>query len=305
MFHVKHFNMNEQITQCPVCKNEKFEPFLTAEDHFLTKEKFEICGCSSCGFRFINPRPPKEEIGRYYQSEAYISHNASEFNLLTTIYKAARFLAIRSKYALIKRHAKGTRLLDIGCGTGEVLKYCKSRGFYVQGVEPTGTARKFAVENNGLDVKATLGELDPGAEPFNCITLWHVLEHIHELDASMEQIKGMLDPEGTLIIAVPNCDAMDAQAYGRYWAAYDVPRHLYHFTKETFQKFAENHGFVLKKTVPQKMDSYYVSLLSEKYKTGKSNYLTAFVNGFISNYAAKTKGYGHSSLIFLLSVKKM
>jgi 2-polyprenyl-3-methyl-5-hydroxy-6-metoxy-1,4-benzoquinol methylase len=305
MFHVKHFNMNEYLSTCPVCGGNQFHPYLEVTDHFLSGEKFSICSCSSCGFRFINPRPTSQEIAKYYQSEAYISHNASGFNLVTTMYKLARFFAIRGKYRLIKSRSNGKRILDIGCGTGEVLKYCRQKGYIVQGVEPTDAARKFANESNGLDVRSSLKELGKPLVSYNCITLWHVLEHIHDLNINLVQIREMLDKDGTLIIAVPNSNSMDAREYGEKWAAYDVPRHLYHFTNETIHLLAEKHGFVVEKIVPQKLDSYYVSLLSEKYRSGRSNLLMAFYHGFRSNFVARRMGYGHSSLIFLLSLKKV
>jgi 2-polyprenyl-3-methyl-5-hydroxy-6-metoxy-1,4-benzoquinol methylase len=297
--------MKEFLDNCPVCDNDTFEQFLPVKDLFLTKEDFTIMACSSCGFRFVNPRPGIMEIGRYYQSDAYISHNSSGLSLFNAAYRIARHFAIRGKNNLIKRNTKGNRLLDIGCGTGEVLKFCKSQGFIVQGVEPTETARRVAMENNGLDVKETLAEIVAAGSMFNCITLWHVLEHIHDLNTTLDQIKSLLDKNGTLIIALPNSNSYDAGLYGNFWAAYDVPRHLYHFTQETFLRLAGKHGFVVEKILPQQMDAYYVSLLSEKYKTGKSNFPMALINGFRSNRVAKNPGLGHSSLIFLLSAKKM
>lgn len=297
--------MNEKLNICPVCEQNTNEQFLLVEDHFLTKEKFLICRCLSCGFKFINPRPANNEIGKYYQSEQYISHNSSRFNLLSFTYRIARYFTIRGKYRLIKTSSNGTKLLDIGCGTGEVIKYCKEHGFTVQGVEPTKSAREFAIEKNGLDVKASLEEVSLIPTRYNCITLWHVLEHIHDLNSTLTLVKSLLDPEGALIIAVPNSDSYDAKVYGEFWAAYDVPRHLYHFTKDTMKILAQKHGFTIQKMVPQKLDAYYVSLLSEKYKNGHANYFMAFINGFRSNREGKNNGSGHSSLIFLLTHKKV
>ncbi len=296
--------MSENLNNCPVCNNISFVPFLSVKDHFLSQETFMICSCTSCGFRFINPRPGQAEIGKYYQSTEYISHNAAGFSLINSLYKIARYFAIRTKYQLILRTSSGKKLLDIGCGTGELLRYCGDHGFEVSGVEPTEPARKFAIEQNRIDVKESLQELVKGGVRHNCITLWHVLEHIHNLNETLVQIKELLDKNGSLILALPNCESDDAQRYKEYWAAYDVPRHLYHFTKGTLEKIADKHGFVVTETIPQKLDSYYVSILSEKYKRGSTNYISAFFSGWRSNRQAKKTGSGHSSLIFLLSLKK-
>lgn len=294
--------MSEYLEKCPVCGKDEFPPFLIVKDNFLSKETFTICCCSFCGFRFVNPRPTKKEIGRYYQSDEYISHNAKGYNPTNIIYKIARFFAIRAKYSLISTATKGTRLLDIGCGTGEVLAYCRKKGFAVQGVEPSASTRNLAISQKKLDIKETIEEI--GSGQFDCITMWHVLEHVHDLNQTLDQIISMLKPEGKLIIALPNSDSPDAKEYKEFWAAYDVPRHLHHFTSKTFQALVNNHGLTIDKILPQKLDAYYVSLLSEKYRSGKSNYLKSVCRGFCSNLAANSSGLEHSSLIFLLSAEK-
>ena len=145
----------------------------------------------------------------------------------------------------------------------------------------------------------------PGGDgTIDCVTMWHVLEHVHDLNETIESVKRVLNPEGIFLVAVPNSNSWDAQKYDKYWAAFDVPRHLYHFNAETMQKLVTNHGFKIRKIIPQKLDAFYVSLLSEKYKTGKSNYLKSLVFGFWSNYMAGKHEIGHSSQIFVLSMKK-
>lgn len=295
----------EMITSCPLCGGKEFEQFLTVQDHFLTGESFLICRCNACGLKFVNPRPTNEQIGKYYQSDQYISHNSSGWSLFNWVYRVARHFAIRQKFNLVRHNTKGVRLLDIGCGTGELLKYCKRRGYVVQGMEPNELPRQYAIEHNGIDVKSSLSELSCGGEGYDCIMLWHVLEHIHLLNETFDNIKNLLDKDGRLVIAVPNHESFDAKYYNSYWAGYDVPRHLYHFTRDTITRLADKHGFAVQKVFPQKMDSYYVSILSEKYRRGTTNIFSAFINGWKSNHFAKRADMGYSSMIFLLTHKKV
>ncbi len=273
-------------------------------DLFLSRETFQVVECRECGFRYLNPRPCSDEIGRYYQSEEYISHDAKKGDLFSRAYRLARRISIRRKYTVVSRTAKPATLLDYGCGTGEFLRYCQMKGVKVTGIEPNEKARNFAIEQYGIPVIASLAGLDPAAGLYDCITLWHVLEHVHDLDGTLEKITRILTPGGTLVIAVPNCLSGDARKYGEFWAAYDVPRHLYHFTPGTLRRLMERHGFTVQQTLPQKLDAYYISLLSEKYRSGTNRYFNAVLSGIRSNLLAKREGWGHSSIIFLLSAKK-
>ena len=296
--------MEEKLTHCPVCKQTRFSLFLEVKDHFLSGENFIIQQCDACGFRFVNPRPVKSEIGRYYQSDDYISHGVKRRDLVSRVYRLARIFSIRHKFSIVKKYCKPGSVLDIGCGTGEFLAYCRSKGFQVSGVEPNEQARNFAKDENKIPVAGQLDSSAGGAGSFNCITMWHVLEHVHELDETIGQIKRLLSPGGVFIAAVPNSNSWDAVKYGPYWAAYDVPRHLYHFTEPAMRMLAEKWGFEVKTVLPQKLDAYYVSMLSEKYLTGKTSYLRSAVFGFWSNHRARRSGNGHSRLIFILSLKK-
>lgn len=296
--------MKEKIQICPVCGKNSFSIFLEVRDYFLTQEDFSIQKCIECGFKFVNPRPDKDEISRYYQSEDYISHDAGKENIISRIYKIARVYSIKGKFQIVKRYVKSGNILDIGCGTGEFLSYCKSKGLNVTGVEPNLKAATFAQKVNGINLFNTLNDLTHHNGFFTCISMWHVLEHVHDLNETLEKIKSMLQPGGVLIIAVPNSKSWDAGQYGKFWAAYDVPRHLYHFTDITLNMLVEKHGFEIEHTFPQKLDAFYVSMLSEKYRSGKNNYVKAFMNGFWSNLKAGGEQRGHSSQIFVLSVKK-
>jgi len=305
MFHVKHAKrMAETIHKCPVCENLKFSLFLDTKDYFLTHEAFSIQKCDVCGFKFTNPRPDENEAGRYYQSEEYISHGAKRVNFISQIYKLARMFSIRGKYKIVCEHSQRGKILDIGCGTGEFLNYCKSKGFDVSGVEPNGKASVYAQTVNGIPVKNKLTEYNTGQHSFDCITMWHVLEHVHDLNETLEMVNNLLSARGVFIVAVPNSNSWDAQKYGKFWAAYDVPRHLYHFNDTTLYQLLLNHGFEIRKRIPQKLDAYYVSMLSEKYSAGRNRYFKALIMGFWSNVQALRQGRGHSSQIFVLSSKK-
>ncbi len=286
---------------CPVCGNDRFNVFLEGKDYFLTSESFSIIQCSTCGFRITDPVPGKEEIGRYYESDEYISHDAKDKNLLNTVYKMARFFTLRSKYRLVKKYAGGSRLMDIGCGTGEFLGFCKGRGYDVSGVEPNPKAREFAARTQAIPVRAEIvfGEEEKGN--FDCITMWHVLEHIPDLDKTLGLIRDALRKSGTLILALPNPDSWDAKYYGEHWAAFDLPRHLYHFSSGDVTRLAAKNGFSVRKILPQYLDSFYISLLSENYKRGKKDPFRGFFNGLRSNLHAPGRSFGYSSHIYILT----
>ena len=295
--------MSEKLVNCPVCANSGFSLFLETRDYFLTGESFSIQQCDACGFKFVNPRPDENVIGRYYQSDEYISHDARRSSIFSHIYKLARIFSIRTKYKIVTEYLHSGRILDVGCGTGEFPAYCKKKGFEVAGVEPNEKARSFAQRVNKIPVTGKIPEIEAGPGAYHCITMWHVLEHLHDLNETLERVRGLLAPQGVFIVAVPNCKSWDAQKYDKYWAAYDVPRHLYHFTETTLNILVRNHGFEIIQTIPQKLDAYYVSMLSEKYLSGRNKYLKAMVYGLWSNFQAGRKGNGHSSQIFVLSLK--
>ena len=294
----------EELVSCPVCGKSNFTPFLQSSDFFLTNEEYTIVICSSCGMKFVNPRPKTSEIGKYYESPDYISHNTGKKNGLNFLYRQVRNFLVKKKCKLVKEHSRGKKLLDIGCGTGEFIFFCKKNGFDVTGIEPSENPRFFAQTKYKLDVHEET-YLDNLIHPeFDVITLWHVLEHVHLLNERMNKIMEIMKPDGTLIIAVPNSDSWDARYYGKFWAAYDLPRHLYHFSRETMQVLAKNHALKIDRIIPMKLDAFYISLLSEKYAKGKQNYLKAVINGLRSNNFAKKNEKNYSSLIFILKKEK-
>ena len=293
----------ETLKNCPVCNSSRFSDFLEVEDYFLSNEVFSLKRCNTCGFVLTNPRPKENNLGLYYQSEEYISHSSSKESFTDKIYYSVRNYTIKQKFKLISKHVKDGKILDIGCGTGEFLNYFKAKGWNTTGIEPNETAREIAIKKHGLNVhfEAQLDKLKKSS--FEVITMWHVLEHVPDLSSRIKQLKSLIKENGILIIAVPNIDSKDAKTYGKFWAALDVPRHLYHFNQSTIKKLFEKFGFELKETYPMKFDAFYISMISEKYKTGKSNYIKALYNGLKSNLYATSHENNYSSNIYVLQLK--
>jgi 2-polyprenyl-3-methyl-5-hydroxy-6-metoxy-1,4-benzoquinol methylase len=293
MFHVKHELIN--IKYCPICDNEKNSHFLSVKDHNVSNDMFKICKCDSCGFVFTNPKPSQNTIGDYYKSENYISHSGTKKGLVNSVYHLVRNYQIGKKQTLVSSLTKDKTILDVGCGTGEFISFCKDKKWTVHGTEPDKNARKInKVENNVFE---SIYSSELKNKTFNVITMWHVLEHVYNLTDDLERLKKLLEPQGHLVVAVPNHESYDAKNYGQNWAAYDVPIHLYHFRKKDIVTLFSKLGFTLKNVEPLFFDSYYISLLSEQKKGG--NKINAIKNGLISNIKAK-KNNNHSSLIYIL-----
>ncbi len=291
--------MTEHIKFCPVCKSASQSPFITTQDYTVTQETFHIVTCNDCGLRFTNPRPREREIGQYYQSEDYISHSNTKKGIINKVYHIVRKIALKEKLAILNRliPQKGS-VLDIGCGTGYFLSACKNNGWQISGVEVNEHARKQAESLTGFRINENL--LDVKKKNFDCVTAWHVIEHIYNLDESLKFIAGILKDDGYAIIAVPNSDSWDAKHYGDKWAGYDVPRHLYHFTQDVIKNIMSKRGFEWVETLPMKFDSYYVSMLSEKYtNNGKAKITEWIKNGYQSNKQAETNQSNYSSLIYI------
>jgi len=289
----------ETVTQCPVCGNTTFSPFLHCKDYLVSQQEFAIQACLRCGFRTTSPRPDKNSISSYYKSEQYVSHNDASGGLINAVYRTVRSYTLRSKVNLINTLNGGNgQILDVGCGTGAFLESCQQAGWQVTGMEPDQDARSIAIEKLQTDIKPNLDVLS-GTSPFDIITLWHVLEHIADLNESIEQLHQLLTVQGTLLIAVPNSDSYDASYFKEYWAAYDVPRHLHHFTPSTIELLFNKHGFKLVEKRPMLFDAFYIAMLSTRYQTGKTNYLKSMQIGVTSNAKAKHTG-NSSSVIYLL-----
>jgi 2-polyprenyl-3-methyl-5-hydroxy-6-metoxy-1,4-benzoquinol methylase len=286
---------------CPACNSNKIALVLQARDETVSKEIFQIWQCHHCHLRFTQDVPNEDNIGKYYKSSEYISHTNTSKGLINKLYHTVRHFTLHSKRKLVEKSTGKTNgnLLEIGAGTGAFAAVMKKSGWNVTALEPDETARNIAQKDFGIQLRSLddLFSLQPGS--FDVITLWHVLEHVHQLHRYLDTFHSLLAKGGTLIIAVPNYTSFDAQAYVQNWAAYDVPRHLYHFSPRSMQQLLKTHYFSLKKQKPMWFDSFYVSLLSEKNLTGKNNYAKAFITGTLSN--CKTLGSLNycSSIIYI------
>ena len=290
----------ESVSACPICKGNSFEKFNQCTDFTTSKEVFVIVRCMNCNFLITSPRPDSATLGKYYQSENYISHTNSSENIIDKIYKTVRSFTLKWKLNLIQTHKQSGKILDYGCGTGEFLNTCKNANWECYGVEPSEVAREKAEELTHLKISESLDQT--GVSKFDVITLWHVLEHVENLNEKITDLKSRLAEGGIIFIAVPNHESLDGRIYQSNWAGYDVPRHLWHFTQNTMGQFLSTHNLLLKGIVPMKQDSFYVSLLSEKYQNPKTgfaiNLYRAMVKGFRSNLAARSDR-NYSSLVYI------
>jgi 2-polyprenyl-3-methyl-5-hydroxy-6-metoxy-1,4-benzoquinol methylase len=271
--------------------------FLTVKDHSVSKEVFDLYYDEALDMLITHPQPSLDVLGKYYESEDYISHTDNKRSLFEKAYHFVKGIALKNKLNLINdlQPNKG-KILDIGAGTGDFLYVAKENGWSTTGIEPSDKAKEIA-KNKGVQFVETTSNLE--THSFDVITMWHVLEHVPDLDFQIKELKRLLKPSGSLIIAVPNFKSFDANHYGTFWAAYDVPIHFWHFSKKAIQSLFEKENILLEKIVPMKFDSFYVSLLSEKYKTGKMNFVSAFFVGLRSNIKAK-RNFEYSSHIYVL-----
>lgn len=285
------------IETCPSCGSKDFSHHVTTADYFLTKEEFDVEKCNQCGLLFTNPIPKPEEIGKYYASEKYYSHPQKTFSPLGSLYNFIKYLNLRSKYNIIAQTFPTGTLLDIGCGSGDFLKFAKKQGWNVSGIEPNSSARKFASQQTGENILLPEQSHLLVENSFDVITMWHVLEHVLDLHTQLSTIKNLAKQNASIIIALPNHDSFDGNKYKKHWAAWDVPRHLYHFNKKSVQQLFSKFGFKLQDISPMKWDAFYVSMLSEKYQENKLPLARAFFIGLASNRKAR-KTMNYSSLIY-------
>lgn len=275
--------------------------FLNVKDNSVSKEIFELLYDENLDMLITSPQPDENNLGRYYESEDYISHTDGKRSVFEKMYHFVKNIALKNKLSLINelQRSKGT-LLDIGAGTGDFVVMAKNNGWKTVGIEPSEKAHAIA-QQKGVALSSSLSDFENHS--FDVITMWHVLEHVPNLDNQIKELKRLIKPNGTILIAVPNFKSFDANYYKEFWAAYDVPRHLWHFSKTAIEKLFSKEDLQLTKILPMKFDSFYVSLLSEKYKTGKMNYIKAITIGLKSNLKAK-ENFEYSSHIYVLKNAK-
>ncbi len=292
--------MTEYNYVCKICNSQNFQNVLKVRDYTVSRETFDVCSCGDCSFTFTK-FASNRDLGYFYQSEAYISHTNSSTGLFNTLYQLVRNYTLSSKARLIARYIKPKSVFDYGCGTGQFLKYFMDKGVCTFGVEVSDSARLRSKEL-GLEIYSSKEDFDQSVsrETFDLITLWHVLEHVEDLNETITFLKSKMSEISILLIAVPNHKSLDAKIYAEYWAAYDVPRHLYHFDPNSMGQLLAKHDLKIIVTKPMWFDSFYVSMLSEKYKKGKINYIKAAWNGLRSNWNALLNKGECSSQIYII-----
>jgi 2-polyprenyl-3-methyl-5-hydroxy-6-metoxy-1,4-benzoquinol methylase len=289
-------------SNCPVCDSAIISKHLNAEDYTVSHQQFEIWQCANCTLRFTQGAPDASSVGDFYQSDNYISHTDTAAGFINKLYHFVRKTTLQRKRRLIEQTTsltKGT-LLDIGAGTGAFAHTMQQAGWAVTGLEPDAATRERAASLHGLQLQETGSLFQLPAGSFDAITMWHVMEHVHELHPYIEQIKLLLKEKGSALIAVPNYTSYDAQVYQQYWAAYDVPRHLYHFSPDAASNLLKQHGLKLLAIKPMWFDSFYIAMLSEQYKNVKNNLVKAVWNGMLSNVKAIFDKKKCSSVIYVI-----
>jgi SAM-dependent methyltransferase len=267
--------------RCPLCSSGMIAGHLQCTDHSVSKKIFPIVRCNSCGFLFTQDYPEINEIDKYYESPDYISHSDTSHGLINKIYHVIRHVMLRRKREIIRKLSglQNGALLDVGSGTGHFASLMKESGWDVKGIEINDKARNFATETFGLEIIGPDRIASLQTDSFDCVTLWHVLEHFYDPHKYITDILNLLKPGGVCLVALPNSRSFDAQHYSKFWAAYDVPRHLWHFDPDTFSLFAGKSGLKIERRYILPFDVFYISVLSEKYKGSLLSFMKGIAKG--------------------------
>lgn len=287
------------VRTCPVCDGQKFVPFMETTDFRATHEAFALLRCAGCGLVVTQPQPTPDVIGGYYETEDYISHAARARSAMDSIYYGVRSWMAKRKHGLLRKFARGKNLVDIGAGSGHFAAHMRQEGWSVEALEPSANARKVAHEMHGINLHDTsqLFEFPDGQA--DVVTMWHVLEHVHDPNAYLQEIFRVLTFNGVLFLALPNHKSTDAAFYGHFWGAWDVPRHLWHFHPGAVAQILRRHGFNIVKRYRMPFDAFYVAFLSEKYKK-RGWLLRGFLVGACSVFVSLFSIKRSSSVIYVV-----
>ena len=288
---------------CPICASESISKLYVAKDYTVSGESFEVWRCATCSGGFTQNVPDAATIGPYYAAESYVSHTDSSKGFINSVYHKVRSYALQTKKNLVtKLVGKNTgALLDIGAGTGAFVNTMQSGGWQVTGLEPDATAAKQAQLKYNIQLEPADTVYTLGSHQFDAITMWHVLEHVHDLHGYFKRFGELLQPTGILVIAVPNYTSTDARIYGKNWAALDTPRHLYHFSPASMELLADKHGFKLVTKKAMWFDAFYVAMLTEQHNGG--SFIKAILVGLWSNLTALLDVNKCSSVIYAFKKK--
>ena len=292
--------------KCPLCKSGAIKKRFACTDRFATGESFDIYECEECGLAFTQDIPDEKEIGRYYESPTYISHSNTNRGIVNRIYHLVRKMMLQKKARLVKRltQLKNGKMLDYGAGTGHFARVMVTKGWDVTAIEKSDKARELAAREFGFEMLPTEALAEIKDKSLDVVTMWHVMEHIQDPDKMWDELHRILNDTGAAVIAVPNSASYDAQKYKEHWAAYDVPRHLWHFTPSTITHWSKKHGFLLEKQYTMPFDGFYISMLSEQYKGARLHAIKGFWNGFKGWIAQSRKDCASSSIIYVFRKKR-
>ena len=293
----------EKLVLCPVCKQNGSTHYLSCKDYVASGEEFNLDQCTSCGFVFTNPRPEFNDCGRYYESDKYVSHQDNDKSLVLFLYRWVRNRNLKWKLKVISKHQKKIgEILDYGCGLGNFLNYCKEQGWKSTGMDVSENARNVVKHRYNIDVYPNSEIKDQTEKKYDVISLWHVLEHVYDLDETILEFHRILKDEGTVYIAVPNRKSHDAEHYKEKWDAYDVPRHIYHFSPHDMNLLMDRFGFKIVEKRGMFYDAFYVSMRSEMHSGKGMKILRGFYRGLVSNFKA-SGNHNYSSMLYVIKKK--
>lgn len=292
--------------KCPLCKSSAIKKRFACVDEFATGEQFDIFECTACGLAFTQNVPDEKEIDRYYESPTYISHSNTSKGFVNRVYHIVRRIMLQKKARKVEilTGLKNGRLLDYGAGTGHFARLMETRGWSVTAIEKNGKARELALKKFGFEMLPVEALSAIKDKELDVVTMWHVMEHIQEPDRMWDELHRILGDKGIAIIAVPNSASYDALKYKEHWAAYDVPRHLWHFTPSTIAQWGEKHGFVLDGQYTMPFDGFYISMLSEQYKDSRLHTIRGFWNGFKGWLLQCRRSSASSSIIYVFGKRR-
>ena len=285
-------------SHCPSCGSEQSKLFLQAPDFRVSQMDFEIHNCLNCGLHYTKAAPSPDTIGSFYKAESYDSHRVDNKSLISRVYRVVRKINVRKKIKWIRRYNNQQGLVvDYGCGLGHLVAELKNQGYNAKGFEIDGDVRALSRETLTLEIQPLEDFRLLDNASVSVITMWHVLEHVYDLNTDFQHIVDKLAEDGSIFIAVPNFKSYDAKYYKKYWEAYDLPRHLYHFDNESIKRFCSRFGLRLESKIPMRFDSYYVSMRSEKNKKNRFLLRGVFI-GWLSNVLSFRYGYSSHAYVF-------
>lgn len=285
-----------ELISCPICNGSKFQNFIKVKDRFSLSriENFQLVKCN-CNFILLNPRPNSDEISNFYNHTDYDPHKKRNLSFYDIIYKLVQKIALKIKFSRIIKFKKKGELLDIGGGQGEFAIYMQNKGF------SSTLQDNFSNYKGILKFYSNIDKLKN--KLFDVISMWHVLEHIHDLEKLFISINTILKKNGILVIAVPNHDAIERISFHEKWAPYDAPRHLYHFNLFTLEKLLNKNGFEILKKYSMIQDSFYNILLSINKKSIYSIFKGLYVS-VITILNMLINGSKNASTIMVICKKK-